>query len=324
MNALLASIAIERESGLETIPHVTPRDTSVMGLQSILLGAHADGIRNVLAVTGDPPEVGDYAGARGVYEVDSIGLTQILGRLNDGTDFNGREIDAPTSFFPGVAVNPTADDLDAELERFARKIEAGAKFAMTQALFDLRFLERMLERLGGTQPDPAARRRLLRAQPPARAAAAQRGAGNRRARAVQAQLRDAGTDAAAVGLALARELVAGARDLAAGVYVIPPFRQPRRGARGAPSSCRSRPSRCAWPSARTTEQRRMPNPAREPTRAAKIVDSTCPCALTAGPPELPWRTRPLSDGHLAQVPRRARRRSRRSGPAARRTARSPG
>ena len=119
MNALLASIAIERESGLETIPHVTPRDTSVMGLQSILLGAHADGIRNVLAVTGDPPEVGDYAGARGVYEVDSIGLTQILDRLNDGTDFNGREIDAPTSFFPGVAVNPTADDLDAELERFA-------------------------------------------------------------------------------------------------------------------------------------------------------------------------------------------------------------
>ena len=176
MNALLASIAIERESGLETIPHVTPRDTSVMGLQSILLGAHADGIRNILAVTGDPPEVGDYAGARGVYEVDSIGLTQILGRLNDGTDFNGREIDAPTSFFPGVAVNPTADDLDAELERFARKIEAGAKFAMTQALFDLGFLERMLERLGRPQPDPAARRRLLRAQPPAGAAAAQRGA----------------------------------------------------------------------------------------------------------------------------------------------------
>ena len=226
MNALLASIAIERASGLETIPHVTPRDTSVMGLQSILLGAHADGIRNILAVTGDPPEVGDYAGARGVYEVDSIGLTHILGRLNDGTDFNGREIDAPTSFFPGVAVNPTADDLDAELERFTRKIEAGAQFAMTQALFDLGFLERMLERLGGRSPIPLLvgvfyvrshqlAQRLHNEVP-----------GIFVPEAVQSALRDAGTGAAAVGLELARELVAGARDLAAGVYVIPPFRQP--------------------------------------------------------------------------------------------------
>jgi len=226
MNALLASIAIERESGLETIPHVTPRDTTVMGLQSILLGAHADGIRNILAVTGDPPEVGDYAGTRGVYEVDSIGLTQILGRLNDGTDFNGREIDAPTSFFPGVAVNPTADDLEAELERFARKVEAGAQFAMTQALFDLSYLERMLERLGGRSPVPLLvgvfyvrshqlAQRLHNEVP-----------GIVVPEAVQARLRDAGTGAGAVGLALARDLVAGARDLAAGVYVIPPFRQP--------------------------------------------------------------------------------------------------
>ena len=227
MNALLASIAIERESGLETIPHVTPRDTSVMGLQSILLGAHADGIRNILAVTGDPPEVGDYAGARGVYEVDSIGLTHILGRLNDGTDFNGREIDAPTSFFPGVAVNPTADDLDAELERFTRKIEAGAQFAMTQALFDLELPRADARTPGRPQPDPAARRRLLRAQPPAGAAPAQRGARDLRARSRPDQLCETpGPAPPAVGLALARELVAGARDLAAGVYVIPPFRQP--------------------------------------------------------------------------------------------------
>ena len=78
-----------------------------MGLESMLLGAHAEGVRNVLAVTGDPPEVGDYPGARGVYEIDSIGLTQLMHGLNRGEDFNGRPIDAPTSFFPGVAVNPT-------------------------------------------------------------------------------------------------------------------------------------------------------------------------------------------------------------------------
>ena len=98
------------EVGIETIPHLTPRDTTVMGLEAVLLGAHAEGIRNVLAVTGDPPEVGDYPGSGGVYEVDSIGLTHLISRLNRGENFNGKAIDAPTSFFTGVAVNPNADD----------------------------------------------------------------------------------------------------------------------------------------------------------------------------------------------------------------------
>ena len=226
MNALMAAVAIERECGIETIPHVTPRDTSVMGLQSALLGAHAEGVRNVLAVTGDPPEVGDYPGASGVYEVDSIGLTRVLEHLNGGTDANGREIDSPTSFYTGVAVNPAADDLDTELARFAEKIEAGARFAMTQALFDLSYLERMLERLGGASPIPLLvgvffvrshqlALRLHNEVPgivvPER---------------VQDRLRDAGKDAPAVGRDLAKELIAGSRSLAAGVYVIPPFRRP--------------------------------------------------------------------------------------------------
>src|SRR3970282_3013702 len=114
----------------------------------MLLGAHAEGIRNVLAVTGDPPEAGDYPGASGVYEVDSIGLSQMITRMNAGEDFNGREIDAPTSFFLGVAVNPAADDLDYELERFEQNLEAGAQFAMPQVLFDLEYLDSFLERLG--------------------------------------------------------------------------------------------------------------------------------------------------------------------------------
>ncbi|MEP7224218.1 MAG: homocysteine S-methyltransferase family protein, partial [Actinomycetota bacterium] len=91
MNGLIASATIERVVGLETIPHLTPRDSSIAGLESMLLGAHAEGIRNVLAVTGDPPEAGDYPGARGVYEVDSIGLSQVITRMNAGEDFNGRE-----------------------------------------------------------------------------------------------------------------------------------------------------------------------------------------------------------------------------------------
>src|SRR5205807_1840377 len=115
-NALMAAVAIERDCGIETIPHVTPRDTSIMGLESLLLGAHAEGVRNVLSVTGDPPEIGDYPGSRGVYEVDAIGLATIVSRLNAGEDYNGRAIDSPTSFFLGVAVNPSADDLELELE----------------------------------------------------------------------------------------------------------------------------------------------------------------------------------------------------------------
>src|SRR5919202_1942756 len=149
MNALMAGVAIERTTGLETIPHVTPRDTSIMGLQSLLLGAHAEGVRNLLAVTGDPPHVGDYPGSQGVYEVDAIGLAQIVSRLNAGEDYNGKAIDAPTSFFLGVAVNPSASDLDVEAERFRRKVAEGARFAMTQALFDLSYLDRFAELIGG-------------------------------------------------------------------------------------------------------------------------------------------------------------------------------
>jgi len=226
MSGLIASATIERVVGLETIPHLTPRDSSIAGLESMLLGAHAEGIRNVLAVTGDPPEAGDYPGATGVYEVDSIGLSQMITRMNAGEDFNGREIDAPTSFFLGVAVNPAADDLDYELERFEQKVEAGARFAMTQVLFDLSYLDDFVRRLGGSCPIPLLvgifyvrsyqlALRLHNEVP-----------GIVVPEHVQKRLRDAGPNAAETGLALARELLEASRERAAGVYLIPPFRQP--------------------------------------------------------------------------------------------------
>src|SRR5205823_1957394 len=154
MNAVIVSSVLERAAGIETIPHLTTRDYTVMGLEAVLFGAHAEGVRNVLAVTGDPPEVGDYPGSRGVYEVDAIGLVELMARLNKGEDFNGRPIDAPTSFLIGVAVNPTADDLDVELDRYRRKIEAGAHFAITQLVFDLEHLDRFFEQFGGPSPIP--------------------------------------------------------------------------------------------------------------------------------------------------------------------------
>src|SRR2546430_14545686 len=117
-----------------------------MGLESMLFGAQAEGLRTVLAVTGDPPEVGDYPGSRGIYEVDSIGITGLMASLNRGEDVNGRPIDAPTSFYVGVAVNPSADDLDFELDRFHQKIEAGARVAMTQLVLALDYLDRLPDR----------------------------------------------------------------------------------------------------------------------------------------------------------------------------------
>jgi methionine synthase I (cobalamin-dependent)/5,10-methylenetetrahydrofolate reductase len=228
MSSLMVSATIERRAEIETIPHLTTRDWSVMGLESMLLGAHAEGVRNVLAITGDPPEVGDYPGARGVYEIDAIGLTQLMTNLNRGEDFNGRPIDAPTSFFPGVAVNPTPDDMDLELERFEKKLEAGAKFAMTQIIFDADHLDRFAERLGGTWPIPVlvgifpltSHRLALRLHNEV--------PGILVPQALQDALERAGSDAADVGFAHARELIAASRERAAGVYLVAPFRRPLR------------------------------------------------------------------------------------------------
>ncbi len=226
MNALMTSATLQREAGIEAIPHVTPRDTTVMGLEGILLGAHAEGIRNVLAVTGDPPHVGDYPGSRGVYEVDSIGVVQLLSALNRGEDYVGKGLDAPTSFFVGVAVNPSAADLELELERFRRKLDAGAQFAMTQALFDVELLDRFVERLGDEWPIPV----LVGVWPLRSHAMALRlhneVPGISVPDGVLAALDDAGADAPAVGLELARQLLAGCRSRAQGIYVIPPFKQP--------------------------------------------------------------------------------------------------
>jgi methionine synthase / methylenetetrahydrofolate reductase (NADH) len=225
MSGLMASVAIRREAGIEVVPHLTPRDSTVSGLESLLLGAHAEGVRNVLAVTGDAPESGDYPGAGTVYDVDSIGLVELMARLNDGVDFHGRAIDAPTAFVPGVAVNPTADDLELELERFRRKLDAGARFAMTQIVFDLSYVESFLDRLGGS-PVP-----LLVGVWPIRSLELAVRVHNETPGIlvpphVQERYRAAGAEAAKAGAELAQELIAGARGLAAGVYVVAPFRRP--------------------------------------------------------------------------------------------------
>ena len=215
MSAVIVSSVLERTAGIETIPHLTTRDYTVMGLEAVLFGAHAEGVRNILAVTGDPPEVGDYPGSRGVYEIDAIGLVELMARLNKGEDYNGRPIDAPTSFL-----------IDVELDRYHRKIEAGAHFAMTQLVFDLKHLDRFFERFGGPSPIPVlvgicpiwSYRFALRLNNELPGIVVPD--------SLQEALREAGPDAPEVGMAYAKELYDAAREAAAGVYLVAPYRRP--------------------------------------------------------------------------------------------------
>jgi homocysteine S-methyltransferase len=146
MGVVPAALIIEREVGLETVFHYTCRDRNMLGMLSDLLGAAAGGLRNLLIVTGDPPTAGPYPDATAVFDIDSIGLTNVVRRLNQGRDPGGASIGAPTRFVIGIAANQGALDLELELERFHWKVEAGAEFAVTQPVFDPEELARFLER----------------------------------------------------------------------------------------------------------------------------------------------------------------------------------
>ncbi|MGC0774437.1 MAG: bifunctional homocysteine S-methyltransferase/methylenetetrahydrofolate reductase [Candidatus Acidiferrum sp.] len=225
MDALITAGALEAR-GVETVPHLTTRDFNIIGLQAVLLGAWTvGGVRNVLAITGDPPAVGDYPETSGVYEVDSVGLVKVLSRLNQGTDWAGKTLGGATNFAIGVAVNPVADDLDGEIERFHAKIEAGAHFAMTQPIFDPEHWHAFVKKLGGKPAIPVllgiwplnSYKQALRLNnevpgiviPPA----------------VLASLESAGANARDRGFDVARQMLAWSRTELAGAYLIPPFKR---------------------------------------------------------------------------------------------------
>ena len=146
-SALSLAVLVEQQAGIETLLHYSCRDRNLLGIQSDLLGAHAMGLRNLLLITGDPGRVGDYPDATAVFDVDSIGLTNLVARLNRGCDVGGQPIGAPTGFHIGVSVNPAAPNIDEELRRFEYKLEAGAEFVVTRPVFDLRGFEQVLKRL---------------------------------------------------------------------------------------------------------------------------------------------------------------------------------
>ncbi|HXJ85456.1 MAG TPA: bifunctional homocysteine S-methyltransferase/methylenetetrahydrofolate reductase [Candidatus Binatia bacterium] len=141
------SLLIQREVGIDAILHYTCRDRNVLCIQSDLLGAAAVGIRNLICITGDPPKMGNYPDATAVFDVDAIGLVNIVRSLNHGLDLGGNPIGTGTGFVIGVGANPGLTDLDEEIRRFEYKVEAGAEYAVTQPVFDLRLLENFLRRI---------------------------------------------------------------------------------------------------------------------------------------------------------------------------------
>ena len=225
MDALVVAGALEAR-GVETVPHLTTRDQNIIGLQAALLGAWTvGGVRNVLAITGDPPSVGDYPETSGVYEVDSVGLVKVLHRLNQGTDWAGKTLGGATNFTIGVALNPVADDLDNEIERFHAKVEAGAHFAMTQPLFDPTHWHEFLKKLGGKLPIPVmigiwplnSYKQALRLNNEV--------PGIVIPQPMLKSMEAAGASARDRGFAVAREMLAWARTELAGAYLIPPFKR---------------------------------------------------------------------------------------------------
>ncbi|MCP4900999.1 MAG: bifunctional homocysteine S-methyltransferase/methylenetetrahydrofolate reductase, partial [bacterium] len=226
MDSLALAQHIQRDVGMETVPHITPRDASLMGLQSQLLGAWLGGVRNVFAITGDPSQLGDYPGVHDVYHVDIFEMVRALSRMAEGFDCAGNRIGDPPGFLIGVAANPTVDDPEHEADRFRRKVDNGAHFAMTQVFFDWEPWERFLEHFGGKPPVPT-----LAAIWPLRSLKMALRLHHEvpgiivPERLIKA-LEDAGPDAAKVGHDHALRMLSEAPSHVAGVYMIAPFKKP--------------------------------------------------------------------------------------------------
>lgn len=224
MSAIAFAALLERERRVETILHYQCRDRNLIGIQADLLGAHALGIRNLLAVTGDPPKLGDYPHATPVFDTDSVGLVRILAGLNRGLDLAGNPVGAALPFHIGVGANPAAADFEGEIAKFGKKVEAGAEYCLTQPVYEPRLLERFLDAVSdcripvlvGVLPLVSSRNaEFLHNEVP----------GMSVPQSVRERLAAAASraEARSVGVSVAREMVQAAQGLAEGAYLMPPF-----------------------------------------------------------------------------------------------------
>jgi homocysteine S-methyltransferase len=222
MSVLPTAVLVREATGLDINMHFTCRDRNLMGIQADLLGAHAVGIRNILAMTGDPPRAGDYVNATAVFDVDAIGLVRIIGGMNRGVDATGHSIGEPTAFAIGVVLDPGAADARREAERLYQKVEAGATWAQTQPVYDLAELDCFLEHLGpigvpivvGILPLHSFRHaEFLHNEVP----------GITVPGPIRERLRQAGDQALRVGVEIAQGILAEVRRRYAGAYLMPSF-----------------------------------------------------------------------------------------------------
>ncbi|NIM58078.1 MAG: bifunctional homocysteine S-methyltransferase/methylenetetrahydrofolate reductase [Candidatus Aminicenantes bacterium] len=226
MSSMALSNILSLQTEIEPILHYTCRDRNLLGMQSDLLGMYAQGIRNLLIITGDPPKLGDYPDATAVFDVDSIGLTNVVNSLNKGIDIGGKRLSEPTGFHIGVGANPGAINIDYEISRFEQKVEAGAEFAITQPVFDIKLLENFLKRiehcriplLGGIWPLFSLRNaEFMHNEVP----------GCQVPRAIMDRMRDAqelGAERARKeGVAIAQEILGKIKNMIIGVQISPPL-----------------------------------------------------------------------------------------------------
>lgn len=222
MSSLAACQLISNQVGIETIIHFTTRDRNLMGIQADLLGCQALGVKNILALTGDPPSLGNYAHATAVYDVDSIGLIRIISQLNEGQDIAGNTIGRPTKLSIGCALNCTHEDRKLELSRFTKKLEAGAHFVMTQPIYQVSDLTDFLDDFGEC-PKPI----LVGIMPLHSSKHAEYLHNEVPGITIPEDIRDsmakAGDQGAKVGLELAEELLEKVQDVCQGTYLVPSF-----------------------------------------------------------------------------------------------------
>jgi methionine synthase / methylenetetrahydrofolate reductase(NADPH) len=222
MAVLPTAVLVRELTGLDINLHFTCRDRNLMGIQADLLGAHALDIRNILAMTGDPPRAGDYVNTTAVFDVKAVGLINILQRMNEGLDATGNSIGEPTAFCVGAVLNPEAADLDREIRLYLRKIEAGARWVQTQPVYDLEVLDRFFARVGGARvpvvigvlPLHSVRHaEFLHNEVP----------GITVPELVRARMREAGDRGLHAGVEMAQELVQEIRRRYGGAYLMPSF-----------------------------------------------------------------------------------------------------
>ncbi len=226
MSPIAISAMVQQQTGMECISHLACRDRNMVALQAELLGAHALGVRNILAVTGDPTHIGDYPSATSVYDVDSVGLVRALEHMNRGVDLMGNPLGQPTAFSIACAVNPAADDVEREVDRLAQKCAQGAQVAFSQPMFDPELLERFLSRIAaldiafilGIIPLRTIRHaEFLHYEVPGMIVPAWV-----RERLAAAASTD---EATAIGVELAVDMMAAVHSRVHGVYLMPPFKK---------------------------------------------------------------------------------------------------